>query len=292
MDRNLLLVLATLPALFTYQAKSSDGLDTSVKWTVTSNTLEWPEVHLLFENNEQNDVEFLLYLQPALTCGNTESASSAYVPTDDHFWPESRNSVRGTIPAQGWNHRTFRLGSDADLRQHLPCTLEVEVGLYGESRNKNESLKIPLPNKVISREAEPPNFDSLVAGWLVEQVYGSDDLLIRIYLKNTREKGIMVGEASRNIACSSERDSLVHWNPSSLIRQGEGGPLYIASKSWGIFLAAVHVDDESVYGSCVAKIGLTGNGGEIRMVKIPLEPQGQLQQLFDHPVPPTGESRK
>lgn len=263
------------------------ALDVEVERQITSNTLEWPELHLLMKNDEDIDVLFSLYVDPELVC-RKDGEEFIHIFEPSNFWPEAADHqlTKGSIPAHGWNHRTFRLGSDMNLRQHLPCRATVDLSMYGDAQEVKREFVFELPNKLVRREIETPEYGTLVAGTLVEERFGS--LYLRVLLENTLQSVIMVRELRREIACPHESEPLAHWDLDTQVRQGESGPVFIPPQSWGVLLDSVIVDDDRAYGSCVARIELGGNGRQgSRWVEVPLHPETKERPLFNHRPPPS-----
>lgn len=272
--------------VLTLSTARAETFDVTIDGATSSNTLEWPEVHLLFHNNEDVELDFLRASRPTLRCGSGDELRIFELESSS-FWPDYRTGQWGTIPASGWNHRTFRFGANSEIRRHLPCIFQVSFRFGRNRMEHHEGITFEVPKGMIPRDFEPPEFGTLVAGTLVEQLAGGQTLLLRIYLQNTRQSGITVRQKSREISCPHASRPAASWDLSTLVRQGEDGPVYIPGGSWGVLLETIRIDDQDAYDQCSARLELYGGGEESTSIDIPLLPESRYGPLIDHPPPPS-----
>ncbi len=283
--RNLLFV----GALTWLIAADAASLNATVDWIATSNTLEWPEVHVLLRNRDEREINFIVNVDKQLTCHNAGSAQM-YELQSTYFWPAEgqRYGPKGTIPPSGWNHRTFRLGADPNLRQLLPCTVTASVTFYRGTEKSTEQIELELTDEILLRAWEEPEPGTLVGATLVEldETTTGEDVFVRVLLLNSKGKGIMVQQLDKDIVCLTPCESLARWSISPRIRQGEAGPIYIEPNGWGVLVDLVLIDDVQAYEHCTLRFRLGGVGREFETMEVPLKPQAKFLRLFRHHVPP------
>lgn len=132
---------------------STGATEVTTDVLVSSNTLEWPEIHFLLRNNSSSEKEFWIKLG-LLKCGEGDSAVK-HTLVDDQFWLDTQLTelTGGTIASQSWNHRTFRIGVDSDVRALLPCTIEAKVSTQVEQGFETQRFEIDVPKGLVSRES-------------------------------------------------------------------------------------------------------------------------------------------
>lgn len=255
---------------------------TAVDATVTSNTLEWPEIHFLLQNEGKDEIKFRIRLSPQLEC---QGGNILHKIEDDGFWMDATfgNQLGGTIAAQSWNHRTFRIGVDSSVRSILPCTIEAAVSTETETGVETKRLQVLLPEHRIPRGRAEPDFSTLVDRVMVEaELVYPPRMVIRVLLRNTLSEGIGIVQRKRTILCDTSPSNGPYWYLGEAIRQGEGGPVYIEPHGRAVLLAAVAAPTWDAFQSCSARIVLTSGGDREHSVLVPLVPDVTEKPIFEH----------
>lgn len=243
-------------ALMTTYATEGSAQPLQVEHWTTVATAARPEVHLLLRNSGSSPIEFTLELAGVrggakLRCADTNTAQPDFLSRFHHWNGVSFGDSRGVVPAHGWAHRSIVLGEFGAVP---PCEVPYRLRVDGEATSVIEGV-VTVPVAGMPARGEVHTGEISWSAMVERHRLYPRRLVARVAVKNETEHGIVLQLDRRVLSCAGT--ARASWAEHSGVVQGQDvGPLDVAGKHWGVFVASVDVWDVDDPARCTVSADL------------------------------------